>query len=462
MDQHLINYSVSTTRTERTIEKLEKFFKQDFSEVKVNWLQAKEMPGCAAYTIGSQIFLSNALVSLSDTEFQSVLAHELTHYLQQKSGRIKASNVNDGELYIDQELEAEAEMVEFLVSNTNALVDTLPSWVMPPVTDSNLESPVTAMQPIVTVQGRIQNLDYCWKQLEHPMRCPHLASQKPSKAEMKKLKSKLKHWIDAPAKRSYFSTSKKGHNKEFPSYDNLSRALFGRIRSVDSKKYEAQLASTISKSGFINQKLKTFVKRLKRDFHDAYADNWQDNHEVSRYAYFYSKGISGIQSSKLRNTEDAFDYLINNKVPNYKIAAFLADYSMIARDYVPNMTQEQDSLCALDILPESDARSTHYNVDESNDWVKAARAANVRLGAGPSATTMQVLKMGKIAFPENDTLLAIALALFEFWNSHANQKRSEIHTYHEVMVVAKAFGVVLEPDMENPGQFEYPSLNQIP
>jgi len=462
MDQHLINYSTSANRTENTIESLEIFFDEDFSAVQVHWRQTNEMPSCAAYTFGSNIFLSNTLIKVSDSEFRSILAHELTHYLQQKSGRINASDVKEGELYIDQQLEAEAEMVEFLAGHPSNLVDKLPKWVLPASQNSKAVNTVTAMQPIVTIQGGKQKLDYCWKQLEHPMRCPHLASQKPSQAEMKKLKAKLKHWIEAPAKRSYFSTSSKGHNKEFSSYDNLSRALFGRIRSVDSKKYEAQLASQISKSGFINKKLKVFVKRLKRDFHDVYANNFNDNHEVSRYAYFYSKGISGIQSSKLRNTEDAFDYLIKNNVPNYKIAAFLADYSMIARDYVPSMSQEEESLCALDILPESDARSTHYNVDESNDWVKAARVANVRLGAGPSATTMQVLKMGKIAFPENDTLLCIALALFEFWNSHANQKRSEIHTYHEVMVVAKAFGVSLEPDMENPGQFEYPSLNQIP
>lgn len=315
---------------------------------------------------------------------------------------------------------------------------------------------------VVSIQGTPQPFSVLWEHLNSHVHCQHLTHQMPSKKELDKLKSKLKHWVEAPPHQSYFSLKKKGHAKDFASYNELSMALFGRIRSVDSKKYETQLAERVAQSHFIKGKLKYFLARLKKDFHDVYAQP-EDRQEVSRYAFFYSPAISAISRGKTRNTDAAFEYLLKNDVASYKMAAFLADYAMIARDYIPGISDDDPDLgCALDILPNEGARSTHYNVNESNQWVLAARQARVRLGAGPSATTMQVLKMAKIVYPENDTLLALALALFEFWNRHANQKRSEIHTYHEVMVVARGFGVNLEPDMESPGEFEYPRLSQIP
>jgi hypothetical protein len=254
---------------------------------------------------------------------------------------------------------------------------------------------------------------------------------------------------------------RQGQNKTFASFDELSRALFGRIRSVDSKRSEAQLARRVSSSTHINRKVKEFIRHLFYDFHYTYfvqrhrPTEWID---VGRYAYFYSPAISALAPAYRRNVNDAFLYLISTKVPTYQMIAFLADYSMNARRVI----SAYDRAGALNALAHQDARSTHYNVDESHQWVQRARTAHIRLGAGPSATTMQVLKMAKVAFPEDDTLLSIALGLFEFWNRHFHRLRSEIHTYHEVMVVAAGFGVKVEPDLQAPGEFDYPRLESIP
>jgi hypothetical protein len=47
--------------------------------------------------------------------------------------------------------------------------------------------------------------------------------------------------------------------------------------------------------------------------------------------------------------------------------------------------------------------------------------------------------MLQILYPHEETVLAAALAIFEFWNQHYIQMQSEIHTWHEVMVAAAPY-----------------------
>ena len=78
-------------------------------------------------------------------------------------------------------------------------------------------------------------------------------------------------------------------------------------------------------------------------------------------------------------------------------------------------------------------------VDESHEWVKKAREHGILLENGPSATTMFILGMFQILYPHEETVLAAAVAIFEFWNKHYQAKHSGIHTWHEVMYVAQQY-----------------------
>jgi hypothetical protein len=126
-------------------------------------------------------------------------------------------------------------------------------------------------------------------------------------------------------------------------------------------------------------------------------------------------------------------------------------------------------------MPEQDARRDHHTVNEQAAWVIRARAANVRLGAGPSATTKLVLSMARWMMQGKyseeacrEVLCYIALALFTFWNLKREwlMTTSEIHTYHEVMLVAESMGVPLVRSMglnrADLAEFEYPDPQDIP
>ena len=93
-------------------------------------------------------------------------------------------------------------------------------------------------------------------------------------------------------------------------------------------------------------------------------------------------------------------------------------------------------------LPQIGARSkkggiSQYNVGHS--WSKKAHERLVPLGNGPSGTTTFLLTLLQVVYPHEETILAAALAMFEFWQRHYKQMQGGIHTWHEVMVAASPY-----------------------
>ncbi|HID99631.1 MAG TPA: DUF4157 domain-containing protein [Thiotrichaceae bacterium] len=92
--------------------------------------------------------------------------------------------------------------------------------------------------------------------------------------------------------------------------------------------------------------------------------------------------------------------------------------------------------------------------DESSSDTKLARRYKMPIEAGRSNTTARMLKMGVQAGVSKQGNSAIAWGLFAYWNagSHGTypQSMTPVHTFHEVMDVAKNYGVTYSP-------FKYPS-----
>ena len=100
-------------------------------------------------------------------------------------------------------------------------------------------------------------------------------------------------------------------------------------------------------------------------------------------------------------------------------------------------------------------RANSTTVNEESDWVKTARAHGRLLWAGPSHTTanmMLTLKSLQAKVPAIDAkhFEAVAWAIFAFWNKDFFTFKDGYHTFHEVMDVAKGYGVPYAP-------FTYPA-----
>jgi hypothetical protein len=388
----------------------------------------------------------------------------MAHVIQQAEGRVRNPFGSGAALVVDAALEAEADRLAARALAASGDVGPLRSLVCPD----------DVLQPIVTLNGGMASgtykkgeADTLWKYVT----ASHYYTQlRLAQNVSKKVKTKLEHWVNAPKRATFFG---KGHSKEFGGLEELARALVARVTDRDSKALERRLANRVKSSRFVKKRIRDFIvgplktwhdqQLLTREFSDAV---WEGGVEAGRYAFFYSPGISAVKKSEQRSLQAALIYLRGGDRSIVEMCAFLADYSLVARDCFGEDHHPY-------ILPEDDARSTHFNVNEKSEWVKRARTAHVRLGAGPSATTMNVIRVCRAILGDGEdhdiTLLCIALGLFAFWNLEKDklQMFSEIHTYHEVMLVAHGYGLPTVPALTGNyslrmAEFEYPLERDIP
>ena len=70
-------------------QKMEGFFKSDFSSVRVHVGPQASAIGAVAFTIGSQIFFAPGQYQPGSPNGQALLGHELAHVVQQRAGRVR-------------------------------------------------------------------------------------------------------------------------------------------------------------------------------------------------------------------------------------------------------------------------------------------------------------------------------------------------------------------------------------
>jgi hypothetical protein len=460
----------------------ERFFGQSFGQTTLELVPHLASHGFAALAGEGRIWMAPEYCRPDEPTGQRLLWHELAHLAQQARGHVPSTG---SALVNDPLLEAEADhMAEAAMRGERTA-----RWISHPVATAATR----VYQPVITVRVNPAKGDlykfkdksganYLWEILGDRVTRLNQTLQK-------QMKSKLINWVTASEKAMLWG--KKGHNKMFMSLDDLVAALKGRIESRDSKATERQLALRVEKSSSIRRSLAAYIEDHLNRLHKQWMKNKDAREELDevpggRYSPFYSTStlIAGIRK-KGRSLSEGMEYMLGGGKagrPVTETAAFLADYAMGVKHWCvvkdPNDQNELVSVVDDKIypLPEADGRLDHHSVNEQNNWIKAARAANVRLGAGPSATTKVTLMVTRWMIAataaskqsESTILCNVALALFAFWNLKQKwlQTTSEIHTFHEVMIVANGLGVPLvratdksEVDL---AQFEYPDPSDIP
>jgi hypothetical protein len=127
------------------IKEAECFFETDFSNVKITVGHVPDLFGVAAFTFGNEIYLSTDVLHISNDDLYELLIHELTHVVQQKSGRVPhIISWNDCPGSDDMVLEREA----FLMSRRFMAGQ---KCLMPNVINPAKYQPV--IQRIVSIEG---------------------------------------------------------------------------------------------------------------------------------------------------------------------------------------------------------------------------------------------------------------------------------------------------------------------
>ena len=90
-------------------QQMESFFKTDFSDVRVHVGAQAQMIGAVAFTLGSAIHFAPGQYNPNTSHGQRLLGHELTHVMQQRSGRVRNPFGHGVAVVQDPGMEAEAE-----------------------------------------------------------------------------------------------------------------------------------------------------------------------------------------------------------------------------------------------------------------------------------------------------------------------------------------------------------------
>jgi len=89
--------------------KMEALFGEDFSDVRIHSGPQAHAIGAIAFTLGSNIYFAPGHYSPDTPHGHQLLGHELTHVVQQRSGRVRNPQGAGLAVVQDHALEAEAE-----------------------------------------------------------------------------------------------------------------------------------------------------------------------------------------------------------------------------------------------------------------------------------------------------------------------------------------------------------------
>ncbi|MBP2233048.1 hypothetical protein J2847_006383 [Azospirillum agricola] len=90
-------------------QKMETFFKTDFSDVRVHVGSEAPAIGALAFTLGSNLYFAPGQYNPDTLHGQQLLGHELTHVVQQRAGRVRNPFGSGVAVVQDHALEAEAD-----------------------------------------------------------------------------------------------------------------------------------------------------------------------------------------------------------------------------------------------------------------------------------------------------------------------------------------------------------------
>ena len=313
-------------------------------------------------------------------------------------------------------------------------------------------------------------------------------------------KGRLTKWVTEGLQGSVFFGTK-GRFYRHNTAADVARMLHGRINSQAAKRTEAELAEKIHENATIKAEMQFVHRLLGERVHGFTREEkkvWKGGLQRYRTRYGYFWGTKIFNASGNKNVWEGLQGLTGKWGGDASctiIAAWLCDFALAQRGLphassgaLPFMNA-QGNLNDGSLVPRGNeaagrAATLRFNANESSAWVQRARAAQVRIGAGPSNTTGQVLSAidtllnGHLGYNKASHGWFVGLSLFAFWNRHRSklQASSEVHTYHEVMCVVRAFGItgptpafqVGVDAREHPvngngrAEFEYVSPSELP
>jgi hypothetical protein len=292
---------------------------------------------------------------------------------------------------------------------------------------------------------------------------------RPTDGELRGLLPELTHtlqtWADAGTGGALTVLSgQTAHERVYDNDEQLGRALIGTVRASANMRREQALAKEARTSQTIRDGVADCMRCVSRQIDADFASDGQFADHAkrmkldlgklrSRYWWWYLGAdiFANLQNpapanldknvSILHDLEDYFRY--GNKWKREAYGDFRDRKGTVGErpDDAMSATHDQDL---------GDYRTNWTSVKETNPWIQTARAHATPVWAGPSVTTGRMLTFAQACGAGGAQLGALAWGIWAFWNTSYYSGMSGIHTFHEVMDIARGFGVAYTP-------FQYPA-----
>lgn len=444
---------------------MEQAFEADFGEVRVHTdaqsdalnrsLQAR------AFTTGKDLFFRQGEYNPQSSSGMRLIAHELTHVLQQRGSRTsEAINRNP-----DQDRQ------EFIVGNANYTkrsgtesTDALADEIITSIKTANLSK---------DIMKRIDNN-------LHPIRAQIIKWIRYDSVNhtTSKTEPSLPHQL----------YGRKKQDRRYANFEDLAKGLLGWIEAKPIRRIERQLAEDVytnrKLSKFLdslilkawvkirnlgNEQLKSDPERAKQIQNELETGVSEINKkEFGHYRNYFGelKGknlASNVPLNRFEMLENPEGYSIKDKIV---LLHDLMEYFGIHQRWNPKSAGQ-------DLLPkETDAETmvtikvdqlgnrtegesvitggkrargiglTNATRDENAPSTILGRDLGLPLWAGQSMTAVRMLKLAQWVGANTEEMTALALNLFAFWRlEYDHSSKFAYHTLHEVMDMAQNFGV---------------------
>jgi Domain of unknown function (DUF4157) len=384
---------------------MENAFGTDFSQVKIHTDtpadQMNRSIQAQAFTTGQDIFMRANAYQPQTTPGQTLLAHELTHVVQQNQA-------------------------------------------------SQNSQPSSVIQRKMAVNNAVVDFETAWAQIQASGVTPL------GKQWTDAHKERLKIWVKRKAEYSPLQWYMVGQSWTFDTWAEAAQELDHNVVTRVSRQKEKDLAEEARKSDRVRSDLVTAMTLIGTWISNTYPGQMAINGEnqtiwnylenfKGQYRTWYPNGSIQTRMMTPKYNGVSSNFVILREIYYALYSLFSSGESAI--DVVPHGPRYGTGIDTNTGLPtdrvridkgaaQGETRRDDLTPNPDHPWVQAARFMAMPLGAGASNTTDRLLYMAGLAGVGKAGKTAIAWGGFVFWNKRYFKIFGSGHTFHEVMDVA--------------------------
>ncbi len=460
---------------ERLRARMQALLGHDFTNVRLH--TGLPLAGAAAFNHGSDIYLAATTFDPDDPATQQLVAHELTHVVQQRLGMVPTLPPGEALRWlVDPVLEDEADRIA-------AQAGPYSPAPINPAAPGEARAPyrwdvVQATLHFRESDGRLREMtdaEQTWKEITQNVQGGFHHFFVHLKREILPI---LKEWIsaqggtDPAAWRIRREMGQQRHILVFGDHTNMARAVMGEFLAREALDgTETRLARATVQSRYIGAHLAALLDKLRMRFSAPGAPASlaallnDGTTALARLPYqpLYKK--AGASIPKVLKAPDAY-YFEDRVVTLHDVCDYMKKHASALVEVPAEMSQGtwfrindqgKPEYSRRPIAGTADFRyktaspnDGPYTLKENSGYVMAARVQGMPIWAGPSFTTGRMMRMAQWAEASPQEFEALAWAIFAFWNQCYPTSSTWVHRFHEVMDMAANWGVPFQP-------FSYPS-----